>query len=155
MENARLLEIQIERVRERSLAGSICKGRVLRVLPGMQAAFVDIGLDKAAFLPGADFYPFSADEYALSEPPLDAEAPGPVGGEANDAPLAPPVRRPRVVPPIETLLQKGQDIIVQISKEPLGTKGARVTSNISVPGRYLVYLPISRQIGVSRRIASE
>jgi len=155
MENARLLEIQIERARERSLAGSICKGRVLRVLPGMQAAFVDIGLDKAAFLPGADFYPFSADEYALSEPPLEAEATGPVGGETSDAPLAPPVRRPRVVPPIETLLQKGQDIIVQISKEPLGTKGARVTSNISVPGRYLVYLPISRQIGVSRRIASE
>jgi acyl-CoA synthetase (AMP-forming)/AMP-acid ligase II len=59
MENARLLEIQIERVRERSLAGSICKGRVLRVLPGMQAAFVDIGLEKAAFLPGADFFPLA------------------------------------------------------------------------------------------------
>ena len=72
MENARLLEIQLERVRERSMVGSICKGRVSRVLPGMQAAFVDIGLDKAAFLPGADFFPLSADEYALAEQSFDA-----------------------------------------------------------------------------------
>ena len=157
MENARLLEIQIERVRERSMAGSICKGRVLRVLPGMQAAFVDIGLEKAAFLPGADFYPFSADEYALSEPAFEGDAPAPAPSEGGnaDASLAPPARRPRAVPPIEDLLQKGQDVIIQISKEPIGTKGARVTSNISLPGRYLVYLPASRQVGVSRRIASE
>jgi ribonuclease G len=167
MENARLLEIQLERVRERSLAGSICKGRVLRVLPGMQAAFVDIGLEKAAFLPGADFFPLSADEYAIDEPAFenagndaapdsggDAPAKAPRAAAAND-PTALPTKRPRVVPPIEERLQKGQDIIVQISKEPLGTKGARVTSNISLPGRYLVYLPFSRQIGVSRRIASE
>jgi ribonuclease G len=157
MENARLLEIQIERVRERSLAGSICKGRVLRVLPGMQAAFVDIGLDKAAFLPGADFYPLSADEYALSDAAFEAAdtaaAPGSDGPPA--APTPPPARRTRSMPPIEERLQKGQDIIVQISKEPIGTKGARVTSNISLPGRYLVYLPLSHQIGVSRRIDSE
>jgi ribonuclease G len=154
MENARLLEIQLERVRERSMAGSICKGRVLRVLPGMQAAFVDIGLEKAAFLPGADFYPFNADEYALSEPAI-ADAPAAAAEPDSEVALAPPVRPARIVPPIEERLQKGQDIIVQISKEPIGTKGARVTSNISLPGRYLVYLPISRQIGVSRRIASE
>src|SRR4030095_7049712 len=72
MENARLLELQLERMRERSIAGSICKGRVMRVLPGMQAAFVDIGLEKAAFLPGADFFPLSADEYALQEPTFEA-----------------------------------------------------------------------------------
>jgi ribonuclease G len=158
MENARLLEIQIERMRERSMAGSICKGRVLRVLPGMQAAFVDIGLEKAAFLPGADFYPFNADEYALSEPPFEpavADAPAAADERDREVALAPPVRPARTVPPIEERLQKGQDIIVQISKEPIGTKGARVTSNISLPGRYAVYLPISRQIGVSRRIASE
>jgi ribonuclease G len=157
MENARLLEIQVERVRERSLAGSICKGRVLRVLPGMQAAFVDIGLEKAAFLPGADFFPLSADEYALQEPTFEAAdetAPAATDGDGA-AELAPPPRRPRSVPPIEERLQKGQDIIVQISKEPIGSKGARVTSNISLPGRYLVYLPFSRQVGVSRRIASE
>ncbi len=158
MENARLLEIQIERVRERSMAGSICKGRALRVLPGMQAAFVDIGLDKAAFLPGADFYPLSADEYALSERSFeatDADAPPATAAGDGDPALAPPARRQRALPPIEERLQKGQDIIVQISKEPIGTKGARVTSNISLPGRYLVYLPLSHQVGVSRRIASE
>jgi ribonuclease G len=155
MENARLLEIQIERVRERSLAGSICKGRVLRVLPGMQAAFVDVGLEKAAFLPGADFFPLSADEYADS-PAVDAHEPPPgdAPAESND-PGAPPPRRQRVLPPIEERLQKGQDVIVQISKEPIGTKGARVTSNISLPGRYLVFLPYSGQVGVSRRIASD
>ena len=155
MENARLLEIQIERVRERSLAGSICKGRVLRVLPGMQAAFVDVGLEKAAFLPGADFFPLSADEYALretpgeaAEAPADEDAAGETGETARQ-------RRARTLPPIEERLQKGQDVIVQISKEPIGTKGARLTSNISLPGRYLVYLPYSNQIGISRRIASE
>ncbi len=155
MENARLLEIQIERVRERSLAGSICKGRVLRVLPGMQAAFVDIGLEKAAFLPGADFFPLSADEYAERETPGDVpDAAEPAtGASGEDAGPAP--RRARVLPPIEERLQKGQDVIVQISKEPIGSKGARLTSNISLPGRYLVYLPYSNQIGVSRRIASD
>ncbi|MGD9762462.1 MAG: ribonuclease E/G [Candidatus Binatia bacterium] len=149
MENARLLEIHIERVRERSLTGSICKGRVLRVLPGMQAAFVDIGLEKAAFLPGADFFPLSADEYALRD-----TSDGVVPEEGGDGaePLAPPRSNQ---PPIEERLQKGQEIVVQISKEPIGTKGARVTSNISLPGRYLVYLPHSRQVGISRRIASE
>ena len=158
MENARLLEIQLERMRERSMAGSICKGRVLRVLPGMQAAFVDIGLEKAAFLPAADFFPLSADEYALREPTFEAEPadapPAAVASVAGTEPATTP-RRPRNAPPIEERLQKGQDIIVQISKEPIGTKGARVTSNISLPGRYLVYLPFSHQIGVSRRIASE
>jgi ribonuclease G len=158
MENARLLEIHVERVRERSMAGSICKGRVLRVLPGMQAAFVDIGLEKAAFLPAADYSLLSADEYALSEPALDApEQPGTTApdAESSEVVLAPRPRRGRALPPIEERLQKGQDIIVQISKEPIGTKGARVTSSISLPGRYLVFLPFSRQVGVSRRIASE
>jgi ribonuclease G len=154
MENARLLEIQIERVRERSLAGSICKGRVMRVLPGMQAAFVDIGLEKAAFLPGADFFPLSADEYAQVTPD-DGHEPPPADAPAADDAAAATTRRTRVLPPIEERLQKGQDVIVQISKEPIGTKGARVTSNISLPGRYLVYLPFSGQVGVSRRIASE
>jgi ribonuclease G len=155
MENARLLEIQIERVRERSLAGSICKGRVLRVLPGMQAAFVDIGLEKAAFLPGADFFPLSADEYALRETQGEtADAPSPAEAPSDGA-EATGGRRARVLPPIEERLQKGQDVIVQISKEPIGTKGARLTSNISLPGRYLVYLPYSNQIGISRRLASE
>ncbi|MEO8605348.1 MAG: Rne/Rng family ribonuclease [bacterium] len=154
MENARLLEIQIERVRERSLAGSICKGSVMRVLPGMQAAFVDIGLEKAAFLPGADFFPLNADEYADSAPE-DAHEPPPADTPPDGDAAAETTRRTRVLPPIEERLTKGQDVIVQISKEPIGTKGARVTSNISLPGRYLVYLPYSGQIGISRRIASD
>jgi ribonuclease G len=149
MENARLIEIQVERVRERGIAGSICKGRVLRVLPGMQAAFVDIGLAKAAFLPGADFFPMSADEYALAEDTHEEE---PAGHDSADSAAAP---RRASLPPIEERLEKGDEVIVQIGKEPIGTKGARVTSNISLPGRYLVFLPASRQIGVSRRIVDE
>jgi ribonuclease G len=159
MENARLVEIGIERSRERGIAGSIYKGRVTRVLPGMQAAFVDIGLPKAAFLPGSDLYPSNADEVALSEG----------GFEANGAAAAPPAERarpaapaqeepsfgPRTFPPIEERLGKGQDLIVQIAKQPMGSKGARVTSNVSLPGRYLVYLPHSKRVGVSRRIPSE
>jgi ribonuclease G len=163
MENARLLEIQIERARERGIAGSIYKGRVTRVLPGMQAAFVDIGLTKAAFLPAADLTPLSAEEYALRTVDLDAPA-GTDGNpptrgeesspeEASASPEAERVRRPP--PPIEGRLQKGQDVVVQIIKEPMGTKGARVATNISLPGRYLVYLPLSHQVGVSRRIAAE
>ena len=74
MENARLLEIGIERSRERGIAGSIYKGRVSRVLPGMQAAFIDVGLPKAVFLPGSDLYPVNADEYALSEAPFESES---------------------------------------------------------------------------------
>ena len=149
MENARLIEIQIERGRERGLAGSICKGRVARVLPGMQAAFVDVGLPKAAFLPGADFFPMSADEYELAGESQE-EGSAPTVLEE----LPPETTRP-ALPPIEERLHKGQEIIVQIGKEPIGTKGARVTSNISLPGRYLVLLPASRQIGISRRIVAE
>jgi ribonuclease G len=158
MENARLMEIHIERARERGIVGSIYKGRVTRVLPGMQAAFVDIGLPKAAFLPGSDHYPAAADEYTLAEPRLIPESDGPPGLPAADAlPVrkddsSPPTRQ---LPPIEERLSKGQEITVQISKEPIGTKGARVTSNISLPGRYLVYLPFSSHVGVSRRIEKE
>jgi ribonuclease G len=158
MENARLLEIHIERTRERGIVGSIYKGRVTRVLPGMQAAFVDIGLPKAAFLPGSDHYPANADELTLAEPPLLPENDGSSGPEPTGEAL--PIRKAesaaaRQVPPIEERLSKGQDITVQISKEPIGNKGARVTSNISLPGRYLVYLPASSHVGVSRRIASD
>ncbi len=161
MENARLLEIHIERARERGIAGSIYKGRVTRVLPGMQAAFVDVGLPKAAFLPNSDLYVVSADEYALADAAQEANGAHPLPAPVAEAPAdpaaaaspAPPAGR--TLPSIEERLQKGQDVIVQIGKEPMGTKGARVTANISLPGRYLVYLPYSRQVGVSRRIASE
>src|SRR5262245_37514364 len=124
MENARLLEIQLERVRERSMAGSICKGRVLRVLPGMQAAFVDIGLEQAALLPGADFFPLNADEYPLDDPSFEASEANPTPVPSDDGAAQPPLppKRTRSMPPIEERLEKGQDIIVQIGKEPLGSK---------------------------------
>jgi len=148
LEDTTLVELHIERGRERGLAGNIYKGKVARVLPGMQAAFVDIGLEKAAFLHASDI---GSDGEAA--PPIvadadadgDAEHAGEAGGEAPAAP-APEVR------PIEERLQKGQEIVVQVSKEPMGTKGARVTANISLPGRYLVYMPGTRHIGISRRI---
>ncbi len=147
MEDARLLQVEIERARERGLAGSIYKGRVTRVLPGMQAAFVDVGLAKSAFLPAADF--FALDSRAA----IDA-----VDRDGSDIDVARPViaaadEVPR--PPIEERLKSGQEVIVQIAKEPIGSKGPRVTSNVSLPGRLLVYLPTGDHIGVSKRIEDE
>ncbi len=149
MDHARLKEIFIERTRERGVAGSIYKGCVTRVLPGMQAAFVDIGLEKAAFLPAADFSPVAEEDAQFDFNSAGGE-PSPDGDHVPPADAHPPV-----LPPIEERLRKGNEIIVQIAKEPIATKGARVTSNISIPGRFLVYLPFNSHIGVSRRIVSE
>jgi len=139
LEDTTLVELHIERGREPGIAGNIYKGKVVRVLPGMQAAFVDIGLEKAAFLHASDI----PGEEEL--PPTLAQE-----GEVEAAEVAPPA--PREVRPIEERVQKGQEILVQVAKEPMGTKGARVTSHISLPGRYLVYMPDTRHIGISRRI---
>ena len=111
VENGTIHEFYHERKREKGIVGNIYKGRVVRVLPGMQAAFVDIGLEKAAFLPGADFFPLSADEYALSETHGEApEAPasGAPASEGDDSGAG----RRRVLPPIEERLQKCQVVIV-------------------------------------------
>jgi ribonuclease G len=139
LEDTTLAELHIERGRGRGIAGNIYKGRVSRVLPGMQAAFVEIGLEKAAFLhvsdlPGKDELP---PEVAARE-----------GEEEAEIVVPPPAERP----PIEARLAKGQEILVQVSKEPIGSKGARVTAHVSLPGRYLVYMPGTRHIGISRRI---
>lgn len=160
MENARLIEIFIERTREKGLAGSIYHGRVSRVLPGMQAAFIDIGLPKAAFLHASDFYPANQSEDAFANQHLEDEEPS---GKADSSPPALAVveegadrpERAAPLPPIEERLKKGQEILVQIAKEPIGGKGPRVTCNISLAGRYLVYLPLSQHIGVSRHIGNE
>lgn len=147
LEKQRLVEIFIERAHDRGIAGNIYKGIVTRVLPGMQAAFVDIGLEKAAFLHGSDLLVDLADDFGGDDgaAPLDV-----VTDEAvNEARAA----QRRI--PIEDRLRKGQEILVQVAKPPLGNKGARVTSLISLPGRYLVYTPSSQHLGVSRRIEDE
>jgi len=141
LEDTTLVELHIERAGERDMAGNVYKGRVSRVLPGMQAAFVDIGLEKAAFLHASDLQ-------APGELPPEVAR---EGDDASDLIEAPPPRA-RDTRPIEQRLAKGQDILVQVSKAPIGTKGARVTTHVSLPGRYLVYMPGTQHVGISRRI---
>ncbi|MGH7357884.1 MAG: Rne/Rng family ribonuclease, partial [Candidatus Rokuibacteriota bacterium] len=152
-----LTELFVERRRHRSIVGNVYKGVVTNVLPGMQAAFVDVGLAKDAFLYAGDFIA-NVGEYErmmlAEEEDADIELDGegaPADGEAGTSD-APPERERRVITPIEDVLRKGQEILVQVSKESLGTKGARITSFISLPGRYLVYMPQVNHLGVSRRI---
>ena len=208
-----LAELHVESGEEHSIVGNIYNGKVLRVLPGMQAAFVEIGLDKAAFMHVSDFWrapgadgaegsPGEGSELDL-EPSLaayaedvEAEAPAadedgtlptesngtratapvattaPVETNAGDAVADEPVstdegsdaeggtraarsREESPMPSIEEVLTKGQEILVQVSKEPIGSKGARITSHISLPGRYVVYMPTTDHIGVSRRIEDD
>jgi len=169
VENGTLAEIHIERARDRGIVGNIYKGKVVRVLPGMQAAFVDLGLSKAGFLHVSDFYP-GVDELPI----VDADA---LEGASEDGDADPTAVDPAsavavetaatsdfsivahaVEPspaPLEERLRRGDEILIQVAKEPLGSKGARVTSHISLPGRYLVYLPTTNHLGVSRRIEDE
>jgi ribonuclease G len=148
LESGVVAELYVERERDRGVVGNIYKGRVVRVLPGMQAAFVEIGLDKAAFLYVADVVlnhaDVSEDEGGASD--HDGEHPEQVH-EARAA-------GGREVQ-IRDLLHEGQEILVQIAKEPIGTKGARLTSRISMPGRHLVFMPTLDHVGISRRIADE
>jgi ribonuclease G len=142
-----LTELYLERHRHRSIVSSVYKGTVTNVLPGMQAAFVDIGLAKDAFLYAGDYTANLAD---VGHAMLDAD------DEDADADLDVDEEPKReVTGPIEDMLSRGQSVLVQVSKESLGTKGARITSFISLPGRYLVYMPQARHIGVSRRIRDE
>lgn len=140
VENGMLQELHIERGWSRGVVGNIYKGRVQRVMPGMQAAFVDIGLERAAFL--------HANDVMRSLPTPELKGDGIEGDEAMPLPAAP-------VPPISELLRDGQDIVVQVVKDPIGSKGARLTTQLSIPSRYLVLLPQSRVIGVSARIEDE
>ncbi len=165
VENGALAEIHIERARDRGIAGNIYKGRVVRVLPGMQAAFVDIGLPKAGFLHVSDFYPGVDELPMIDADAVEGSADGVAPPEPEPAPLfdAPAVpefsvtaQESEPVPaPLEERLRRGDEILIQVAKEPLGSKGARVTSHISLPGRYLVYLPTTNHLGVSRRIEDE
>jgi ribonuclease G len=127
LEDNVLVELMLDRPDARRMVGDIYLGRVEGVLPGIQAAFVDIGAEKAAFLHVSDL----ADE----DPEASEEEKG--------------VKK---YPPIQSLINKGEEILVQVTKEPIGTKGPRVTAQISLPGRYLVYMPRSEHVGISRKI---
>jgi len=142
LEKSQFVELHLERARLRSVAGSIVKGRVTRVLPGMQAAFVDVGLEKAAFLYAGDYVENIESIEDEDEEPRGRRNRGRNGGG-------------RRVPSIETLLREGQEIVVQIAKEPIGSKGARITSHVSIAGRHLVLTPWAQRVGVSRRIESD
>ncbi|MBU1273898.1 MAG: Rne/Rng family ribonuclease [Proteobacteria bacterium] len=133
LENGQCVEVYVERHKQMSLAGNVYLGRVARVLPGMQAAFVDIGLPKAAFLYVSDVY----------EPPEELQ------WEAGEVP---PEAQRNPGGRIEQMLREGQEIMVQVAKEPLGNKGARITSHVTLPGRNLVLMPTIEHVGVSRRI---
>ena len=144
-----LTELYVERADRRSIVGNIYKGVVTNVLPGMQAAFVDIGLTKDAFLYAGDYTANLGQGDPAPEAPDAEEETADV--DVGDAEAEAEPRR-EAVGPIEEMLRKGQEVLVQVSKEPLGTKGARVTSFVSIPGRYIVYMPQARHVGVSRRI---
>ena len=121
VENGVLQEVHVERTQRRGIVGNIYKGKVVRVLPGMQAAFVDIGLDRAAFIHASEIS----------------------------------AREGNAVEPINALVHEGQSLVVQVTKDPIGTKGARLTTQLSIPSRYLVYMPRTSHVGISLRIEDE
>ncbi len=160
LENGVVLELHIERQADKGLVGNIYLGKVQRVLPGMQAAFIELGVGKAAFLYVGDVAPpeVSEEEFLhetaaenllsddVPEVPLDSE-------ELETGVFFD--RRRRVKYKIEELLKAGQDILVQVTKDPIGSKGPRVTCNISFPGRHVVFMPTYDHIGISRKIIDE
>ncbi|HEX6976128.1 MAG TPA: Rne/Rng family ribonuclease [Vicinamibacterales bacterium] len=181
LEDDQVVEIFIERERQRGVVGNIYKGRVSKVLPGMQSSFVDIGLERDAFLyvsevvntveefdrlesgDDEDGVPAVAAVADVAEPVEDGEAAvadGEAKPEARDErrsgsrPGSRGDRSERPQPKIEDLLKEGQEVLVQVVKEPLGTKGARLTSHVTMPGRFLVFMPTVDHVGVSRKIES-
>jgi len=127
VENGVLQEVYIERNNRRGIVGNIYKGKVVRVLPGMQAAFVEVGLERAAFIHAADIQgPVKNSEAARKQPDS-----------------------------ISSLLHEGQSLVVQVTKDPIGSKGARLTTHMSIPSRYLVFMPNTQHVGISQRIEDE
>jgi ribonuclease G len=177
LEDDQLAELFVEREQNRGVVGNVYKGRVSKVLPGMQSSFVDIGLERDGFLYVSDVIA-NLDEYDKDDDDDDQGARGAKGAngangaqgangaESTEGSSAPPERRrgrggrdreekergPE--PKIEELLKEGQDVIVQVAKEPLGTKGARLTCHVTLPGRFLVFMPTVDHIGISRKIDS-
>ena len=183
LEDDQVVEVFIERERSRGVVGNIYKGRVSKVLPGMQSSFVDIGLERDAFLYVSEVVntveAFDRLESGEDDEEETAEEPAPVAAGAvrddaaadSTAEAASPASqnggqraerrgrdrdrdKDRPEPKIEDLLKEGQEVLVQVVKEPLGTKGARLTSHVTMPGRFLVFMPTVDHIGVSRKIES-
>ena len=157
LEDGNLAELFIERGDLSDIAGNIYKGRVQRVLPGMQAAFVDVGLNQAAFLYAGDVI---RENHVDIEMVRAAKESGHSGFEDLDGTEEGIPEESETEPenrkiPIEDLLKEGQEIMVHVAKSPIGTKGARVTSHVSLPGRFLVLMPNSDHVGISRRIEDE
>ncbi|MFV0438496.1 MAG: ribonuclease E/G [Desulfopila sp.] len=150
VENGVLSEYRLQRPTEKGLMGNIYKGKVVRVLPGMQAAFVDIGLERTGFLYVDDIYIQASltdvDTLEVSPPVHSCDPEEDIHEKAS---------RHRNTVQIENLLQEGQTILVQVSKDPIGTKGARLTCHVTLPCRNLVYIPLTDHIGVSRKIEDE
>ncbi len=191
LEDDRLVELLVDRPDHRRTVGDIYLGRVEAVLPGIQAAFVDIGQEKSAFLHASDLLEPDEDEEPGEEPDdeVEAEQPDPAdppavvveegagerraewrgrerrrrgrgrsdggngGGERGESRQR-EISPRRALPNIQEILKKGQTLPVQVTKEPIGTKGCRVTAQISLPGRFLVYMPYASKVGVSRKIES-
>ena len=151
VENNTVVELHIERDTGQELTGNIYRGRVARVLPGMQAAFIDIGLGRTAFLYVSDVYKDFSDLEQMMLENSQAEEEGGECEETDAKALEVDLSRETSLQ-IEELLHEGQNIMVQVAKEPLGNKGARLTSHISLPGRHLVLMPTVNHIGISRRI---
>ncbi|MBI4211206.1 MAG: Rne/Rng family ribonuclease [Deltaproteobacteria bacterium] len=144
LQGGAIAELIVERDQEARYSGNVYKGKIVRVLPGMQAAFAEIGLERTAFLYVADIAPEMADEELMVE--------------EEEMPSARPRldrRHSREIPQIQDLVREGQEILVQVARDPIGTKGARLTSHISLPGRFLVYMPTVHHLGVSRRIGDD
>ncbi|MBW7998396.1 MAG: Rne/Rng family ribonuclease [Candidatus Glassbacteria bacterium] len=136
LEEGKMVEFMVDHESELRMVGDIYKGVVRRVLPGMQAAFVDIGLPKHGFLHVSDV------NYDLFDTDYDSDDQSSGGGR----------RKPRKLQAIQDQLQEGQEILVQVTKEPIGTKGSRVSTDISLPGRLMIYNPFDNRIGISRKI---
>jgi ribonuclease G len=181
LEDDKLVELLVDRPDHRRTVGDIYLGRVEAVLPGIQAAFVDIGLEKSAFLHASDLLEPEEDEEPSVDESIDDDAAdteadasaddgadasssgddrrelrgrrrGGKGGAAPSEPRQREVSTRRPLPNIADVLKKGQTLIVQVTKEPISTKGCRVTAQISLPGRFLVYMPFASKVGVSRKI---
>lgn len=147
LDSGSVSEIYVERARNKGIVGNIYKGKVLKVLPGMQSAFVDVGLAKACFLHVSDVYIDDAEFFSLVDDKVaDVLDETHIKSENNNK---------NIYVPIEDLIKEGQEIVVQVVKEPIGQKGPRVTTHITIPGRYLVLMPSYDHIGVSRKIEND